>query len=89
MAGNLPDGCMFSSDADYYDAMRGPFDEADIDPTPESYGCERCGPCEACDSPCVNLHGDSDRALFCCRCTTKDAPASYRKNFCEICEGRV
>lgn len=34
---NLPDGCIWVSDQDYYDAMRGPFDreEADDDPTPE------------------------------------------------------
>lgn len=39
MSGNLPDGCPWPSDMDYYDAMRGPFDreEPDDDPTPDDW----------------------------------------------------
>ena len=44
--------------------------------------------CDACDKVCLTLSGDSDRAVFCCNCRLKDAPAFYVKDRCEECEKR-
>ena len=59
------------------------------------HDCKLCeeeiegGPCDACDGICITLSGDPDRAVFCCNCRLKDAPAFYQKDRCEECEKRL
>ncbi len=45
--------------------------------------------CDNCEQPCEEGHGDRDRAVFCCLCAHKDAPARYRWEPCAACRRRM
>jgi hypothetical protein len=42
------------------------------------------GPCDNCESNCQELHGDSDRAMFCCLCMAR-ARRPYIPGVPEMC----
>lgn len=89
MGWNTPDDCPWTSDQDYYDAKRGPFEGPDReDETPELINCDNCTfPCE---EPHRHMTEGGDLiADFCCLCVLEDAPRSARFEPCRSCAART
>ena len=45
--------------------------------------------CDNCEGECEFGWGDRDRARFCCVCVQQDAPASYKRWYCDKCKERI
>ena len=89
MGWNTPDDCPWSSDQDYYDSKRGPFEGPDdyagfldLDDEDPEYTCEHC------NGSCTEPYG-TDPITECCNCRNLDAPKVARVKPCSFCAERA